>query len=418
MSMYRSIKLRIYPNKHQKKIIDNTLHCCRYIYNLFLTINKLKYDENKPLVHYYEFNKELNYVKKNNDKYKWISNYSSEAISKTISNADRIMSDYIRIQNKFPNFKSRKTVNKESYHFVKSSVHYTDNKNIIKLPILKKIRITNYKYLPDINKIVCGRICREYDRYYVIFVIIKDKKYNIPTGNSLGIDIGIRNYATIYDGISVNLIKHYKSFDRYLKYQDKINLLYKKIHNKCKFNYNKELNRYYDKYHESPDKEKNKELMSNAYQSSRVRVLMNKVISYENKLKNIRKDFILKLCNTLTAIAKPKCITIEDLSIKNILHSEDISSFKLLRKLIHYSNFYTFKRILTEKCEENNIRLRAVMKYIATTKKCSRCGSRLLVHLSDKNVKCNDCCLNIDRDENAAINIYNIPDNKCIILNA
>ena len=91
----------------------------------------------------------------------------------------------------FPRFKSRKYLNKESYFFIKDNIHYI-KKNIIKLPILGKIRITENDYLPDIESISSGRIIREYDKYYVMF-IVKEDKYKLDTSSlELGIDVGIK----------------------------------------------------------------------------------------------------------------------------------------------------------------------------------------------------------------------------------
>ena len=50
----------------------------------------------------------------------------------------------------FPCFKSRKRIKKESFFFIKDNIHFdTGKKNIIKLPILGNVRITQRDYLPE-----------------------------------------------------------------------------------------------------------------------------------------------------------------------------------------------------------------------------------------------------------------------------
>lgn len=67
------------------------------------------------------------------------------------------------------------------------------------------------------------------------------------------------------------------------------------------------------------------------------------------------------------------------------------------------------------KCLEYKVKLRILDRYYPSTKLCSRCGSKKYMSLSDRIYNCPNCGLNIDRDINAAINIYNAKDSDCNI---
>lgn len=330
-------------------------------------------------------------------------------------NMEKSFKEFFKKKKGFPKFKSRKRLNKESYYFIGDSIHYTDNKNIIKLPILKKIRITDSKSLPDINTIISGRIIREYDKYYVLFIYNYDNKQIYLNNTKLGIDLGIKNYVTIYDGNGAYKTNHYKDYERYKYYENKINRLMSIISNKVETNYGKLLNKYYDKHHSTPNEVYKNKMKGNSYNSSRIRLLFNKIRKYNNKLNNIREDFIKKLINTLTAKTKPNCITIEDLDISDMISND---STHTLHKLIMYSNFHYFKSHLINKCKEYGIKLRLLDKYYPSTKRCSICGNKQHISLSDRVFTCKSCGYEIDRDINAAINIYSVKDKKCVILNA
>ena len=78
-----------------------------------------------------------------------------------------------------------------------------------------------------------------------------------------------------------------------------------------------------------------------------------------------------------------------------------------LHRLNQESCFYKFKTQLTNKCKEYGIKLRLVNTRYPSTKLCSNCGSIKDMELSDRIYECDECDMSMDRDENAATNIYN-----------
>ena len=144
-----------------------------------------------------------------------------------------------------------------------------------------------------------------------------------------------------------------------------------------------------------------------SYNTSNIRRIYIKINKIKVKLTNIKDDYIKQLVNWLTTIIKPYQINIEDLDISNMLENDE--SHKLHR-FIGESNFYKFKTLLTNKCKEYGIKLVLVDTHYPSTKRCSCCGKKnKYIRLSDRTFRCPKCGLVIDRDENAAINIYNCP---------
>ena len=78
-----------------------------------------------------------------------------------------------------------------------------------------------------------------------------------------------------------------------------------------------------------------------------------------------------------------------------------------LHRLTQESSFYKFKTHLINKCKEYGIKLRLVNTYYPSTQLCSKCGKKNKLKLEDRIYKCKKCDMSMDRDENAAINIYN-----------
>ena len=90
-------------------------------------------------------------------------------------------------------------------------------------------------------------------------------------------------------------------------------------------------------------------------------------------------------------------------------------TFKINNNKVNKSLYRTSPSLLLNKlinkCKEYNTILN-IIKNELTTQTCSRCGHRYYkeekLTLFDRIYKCNNCGLEIGRDENSAINIFNI----------
>ena len=406
--MIKSIKLRIYPNKTQLKIINDTLSACNSIKNKYLEYNINNYKKNKSFIGGYEFINYVTKLKKEDSKYSWLKGIYAKAIQEAILSKEKAYKSFFNNKKGFPKFKSRKRINKESYYFIDQKHHYyTDNKNIIKLPKLKKIRITSGNKLPDIPTIISGRIIRHYNKYYVMFIYDEDNdnKDIIKNDIKLGIDLGVKDYAIIYDGYECHYYKHFKDTDKYKRLNDRIIKLQRVISKKVEYNYGKKLNEYLNEYHIEPNEIIKNELKGEAYNSSNIRRIFSKINKIKVKLTNIKDNFIKQLVNILTVRIKPSKINIEDLDISNMV--EDNDTTHRLHKMIQESNFYKFRMYLINKCKEYGIKLRLVNTYYPSTQLCSNCGHKNKnIRLIDRTYVCDKCRMVMDRDENSAINIY------------
>lgn len=405
--MNKVYKLRIYPNKSQIKLINETLGCCRRVSNLYIEKEIKYYKETGEFLSGYSFSKIINKLKKTSDTYSWISNYSSKAIKDAILNTEKAFKRFFKKHNGFPKFKSRKRLIKESFFFIKDNIHYTDNKYIIKLPILGKIRITEFNYLPDIYTITSGRIIKEKDKYYVSFIVEEPSKHIYHNDYKLGIDVGIEKYASLYFSTGTNIcINHFKDLPKVKSILNKIESLQKIISNKAEINYGKLLHAYLDKYKEVPNDDIKNKMKGESYNTSCIRKLKRKVSKLYTKITNIRKDFIYKLVYNTVVRTKPHIITMEDLDISEMLQQD---TSKTLHKYISMSGFYMFRTHIIHKCMEYNTELRLANKYFASSKTCSCCGNKKdNLSLSDRTYHCDKCGLEIDRDLNAAINLCNL----------
>ena len=329
------------------------------------------------------------------------------------------LKDSLRIRKDFPKFKSRKRIHKESYFFIKNQFDYITH-NIIKIPILGNIRITQNYDLPNIEDITSGRVIREYSKYYIMLIYEYNNEYLDSTKNSIGIDLGLKNYCVVanssYD-IGARFIKHFKNNPKYKKINDKIIKLQQILSHKVEINYYRLLNKWLDINPTKELSENYKRIMKGeSYNSSQIRKMFKKIRVLKSKLNNIRYDFINKTVHMLTAIIKPRCITVEDLNIMDMIKHNGTKDTKL-HKSIQESSFFTFKTKIMMKCLEYGIKLRMVSQWYPSTKKCFICNHKFKnITLKDRTLYCPNCRIEIDRDINAAYNMLNVKDKYCEIV--
>jgi len=406
----KSYKIRIYPNKNQIKIINQTLGACRWIWNDYLAMNINNHKENKPFLNGQAYSKLLTQWKKYDPKYTWLNDISQKAILKAFMNSEESFKKFFKHMTGFPRFKSKKRNPVRGYYFITEKVKFKHN--YVNLPILKWTKISENSYIPTDKRLCGGTIIKDSDdKYYItirVYHRINDlKEYTeFKHSKGIGIDVGINAYVTGYfkDG---NMFKISKFINdkSIVMYEEEIEKLQRIISNKMEVNYGKILNKYLDSHDGEEPNENQKNIMKAESYSNNCRRLQRKINRYEKKIHNYKKNKIDNLVIRL-AKSKPKYITIEDLSVKNLLENNASSE---LHKYIQDSMFRYFYTKLIEKSIYYDIEIRQANKFFASSKICSNCGSKKKdLTLSDRIYDCPCCGLSIDRDLNAAINLCNL----------
>ena len=394
----KTIKIEIKLNKYQIDKCNRNFGILRYLYNEFIATSVREYNTNKHFVFGYDFDKYVNNTLSLEKP--WIKECSSKARKDTIMNADKTLRKFFKGVCKFPRFKSKKD-KVQSFFFIKDAIHYIDASHI-SIPILKKIKLKERGYLKEyhIPHITSGRVIKEGHKWYVSLYVkdvdIKDKYIPQISSNPLGIDMGVKHYATIYNGDNITKIDNINKCGVIGELEYKITELQKAISNKMEIN-KRNLGYKLNQNIKKGDATK-------IYRSNNIIKLQRRINKYYTRMTNIKIDFIKKLCNALVR-TKPKYITIEDLSISNMLKYSSSSLADKIQKCM----FNYFKFFLNHKCNEYNVELRIANKYFASSKLCCVCGYKNKdIKLSTRIYKCEECGNTMDRDDNAAINLYNL----------
>ena len=381
--MLKSFKTEIKPTQEQIVKINKTIGTCRYLYNFYLAHNKELYDKGEKFMSAKSFSVWLNneYIPDNQDK-SWIKEVSSKAAKRSLENANRAFSSFFKGQSGFPRFKKKSNQDVKMY-FVKTDAKAVIRceRHRIRIPTLGWVRLKEKGYIPTTKQgyvIKSGTVSCKAGRYYVsVLIDVPDTEKTRLNDFGLGIDLGVKEFAVISDGV----IK--KNINKTAKL--------KKLEKKLKRN-----QRCLSRKYEDLKKRNNKMKGEATRQNIQKQVLM--VQKLHHRIDNIRTDYINKTIAEIVK-TKPSYITIEDLNVKGMMKNRHLS------KAVASQKFYEFRTKLEKQCKESGIELRVVDRFYPSSKLCHCCGFiKKDLKLSDRIYKC-DCGYKCDRDFNASLNL-------------
>ena len=381
--MLKSFKTEIKPTQEQIAKINRTIVTCRYLYNFYLAHNKELYDKGEKFMSAKSFSVWLNneYIPDNQDK-SWIKEVSSKAAKQSLENANRAFSRFFKGQSGFPRFKKKSNQDVKMY-FVKTDAKAVIRceRHRIKIPTLGWVRLKEKGYIPTTKQgyvIKSGTVSCKAGRYYVsVLIDVPDTEKTRLNDFGLGIDLGVKEFAVISDGV----IK--KNINKTAKL--------KKLEKKLKRN-----QRCLSRKYEDLKKRNNKMKGEATRQNIQKQVL--KVQKLHHRIDNIRTDYINKTIAEIVK-TKPSYITIEDLNVKGMMKNRHLS------KAVASQKFYEFRTKLEKQCKESGIEVRVVDRFYPSSKLCHCCGFiKKDLKLSDRIYKC-DCGYTCDRDFNASLNL-------------
>ena len=387
-----AVKRELKLNKVETSLLRGNAGFKRFVYNFGLELltaswkfADIKASDNRRL----DAIKQILTLMMDEPQYQWMRKYPSTVYQSAFRDLKDAIKRWRQGLSGFPNKKSKKkgdsfTVYKTSgiYPVIgEPALPFTNRVVInpgkkIKLPGLKEYRLK--EAIPFICSSQTFTVSRTADKWFVSFTLDAEKLPPIihPV-QKIALDLGVKCLATCDDGSKYEMpltTKIAKTKLSKLQWQNRNKILgNRKLGIKASNNAVK----YY-----------------------------REIARQQARIANIRRDTTQKMTTDLSR--KAYIIRIEDLNVKGMLSNHKLAA------AVSNNCFYEIRRQLIYKQSHYGTRVELVDRWYPSSKMCSECGHIQPMKLSDRIFQCqNPVCEYVeDRDQNAAVNLLNAPEDK------
>ncbi len=356
MKILKAYKFRLLPTVEQQYALAQQGGNCRFLWNHFLEMNQNEYAKNKKFIFAHDLITSLPKLKK---EYEWLRESFSQSLQQVGRHFDRALKDCFKNGKGFPAFK-KKAAMRDSFTIPQK---YRIGRTFVFIPKVGEIKWI--KHRPIKGKVKHLTVTQDGELWFCsVTVELKIKQPKRQSNNIVGVDVGLKTFATLSDGTK---IENPKTLNKYQKRLNRANRRLAKLQ---------------------------KDGKNRAKQRIRVAKL-------HRKIRNVRQDFQHKTTHDM--INKYDGFVLEDLNIKGMLKNH------CLARAISDAAWFEWKRQLKYKAEWNNKWFLQIDRFEPSSKTCCECGwYNPNLTLADREFVCMNCGVVNDRDENAAINIRNI----------
>ena len=376
--MLEAVRVALDPTPRQERLLESHAGAARFAYNAGLAhVKDMLERGDKPEWSYYGLRRWWNQAKNTlavdgTTGETWWPENSKEAYNsglESLADALRNFSKSRKGQRKgrrmgFPRFKSKDRA-VPGFAYTTGSFGLIDcDPYALRLPRIGRVHcMENVSKRVDGAKVLRMSVSRHAGRW-MASLTVERKDGPMPTplkGGSVGIDLGVKQLATLSDG---TIIRNPRALDSNLR----------------------RLRR------------EQKNLSRKRKGSNRRREARTRVARLHARVADLRRDLLDK---TTTMLARTYAdISIEDLNVAGMVRNHRLA------RSVEDAAFAEFRRQLEYKTARTGARLHVIDRWYPSSKTCSNCGTvKAKLSLSERVYHCEECGLVIDRDLNAAINI-------------
>jgi len=347
-------KYRLKLKKSQISKLKEQLEICRILYNKGLAERRDAWQNEKRNISLYDQSNKLKLLKQTNPE---INNVYSQCLQQVYTRLDLAFQAFFRRLKRgetpgYPRFKAQGQYSSITYPQYKNSIKLRSDKKLY-IPKLGEVKINWSRPLEGIPKTATISL-RNNKAYITITCDQISSKIQTTNTQTIGIDVGINNFATFSDGTVI------------------------------------ENPRFFEKQQKRLAKEQRRNSKAPSEK------LKNRIAKIHEKIKNQRENFTHQLSRKL--VNTYGTIIIEDLQIGKMLEKHWCS------KQIADAAWNSFFNKLLYKAENAGVTIIKVDPSY-TSQDCSSCGTRVLKNLDQRIHDCPNCKTKMDRDLNAAKNI-------------
>ncbi len=348
-------RFRIYPTPEQENLLNRTFGCVRVVYNRARALREATWTERKERCGFTQTNAMLTALKKQPE-FVWLNEVSSVPLQQALRHLDVAYRNFFQRRARYPKF--RRKDGPQSAEFTKSGFTYRDGR----LKLAKMAEPLDVVWSRDLpSEPTTVTVTREADGCWYVSCRVVATVETLSGGGDVGIDLGLKDFATLSTGEKIANPCHLA------KRQRRLARLQRRLSKKAKG---------------SKNRAKAKLKVARAHVSVR----------------HARSNFLHQLSTRL--IRENQTVCVETLSVNGMLRA------KLHSRSIADAGWSEFNRMLAYKAVWYGRKVVKIDRFYPSTKTCSGCGA--IEHgltLADRGWTCPGCGSFHDRDLNAARNI-------------
>lgn len=333
--------------------------CARFAYNYALSLKIKTWETEKKNISQFDLCKIFPKLKKEKET-AWLSDVCSHSLQYEMANLNTAYTNFFRSKKGFPKFKSKR--DHKSYS---TNVNIVIRDNSVRLPKIGYVRAKISR--PVVGRIVKATVSQTATGKYFVSLLCDDgcdlaKKIPVTEDGTIGIDLGIKYFATISNGEKIPNPRHYeKSISRLRRAQRKLSRRKKESNNRAK--------------------------------------QRRKLARVHEQVANRRRDFHHKLSTRLVRDNQTNAIALETLSVSGMQKN------RRLARHISDAGWSSFVSMIEYKAERVGKTVLRIGRFEPSSKLCS-CGVlNQSLKLSQRKWTCESCGVTHDRDVLAAQNI-------------
>lgn len=366
--MNKSFQYRLYPTPKQQSLLAKTFGHNRFVWNRCLESRNQLYKNQKKSTNWVNLANGLVQLKKDHP---FLKEANSQTYQQTLKHQDKAFKAFFQNPRQFG---FPKTKNRKSKQSVTIPQHIKINMESGYTTICKIGNIPTIFHRPLEGKVQHATISKtRAGNYYISFCCKLDKKVKkqpVTPETTIGIDVGLKDFAVLSNGIKVANPKFLKTSQVRLKHEQR--------------------------------KHSRKSKGSKGREKQRIRL-----VKLSEHIANQRKDFLQKLTTSIVNDSQVNSIVVEDLNTKGMMKNHKLAG------AIGDVGWNEFSRMLQYKCEWNGKNFLQIGRFEPSSKTCSACGFvNKELTLKERSWLCPSCGREHDRDINAAINIKNMKLNS------
>ncbi|HEY3955290.1 MAG TPA: RNA-guided endonuclease TnpB family protein [Streptosporangiaceae bacterium] len=359
--MRTAYRCRLYPDQAQQAVLARTFGCVRVVWNRTLAARNARYAAERKGASYAETDRALTVMKKEPG-LAFLNEVSSVPLQQALRHQHAAFAAFFAKRARYPRFKSRRG---------RQSASYTRSAFTLRGGVLRLAKMSDpLRFVwswPDVEVAALNptsvTVSREpCGRWFVTLHADVPDPVPLPaTGAAVGVDLGVRDFASTSDGTKMPNPRHLaRKACNLARYQRRLARCQRGSANRAK--------------------------------------ARAKVARAHRKVRAAREDFLHRASTQL--IRDNDTIVIEDLAVKNMVRNHSLA------KVISDCGWGEFRRQLEYKCQRAGRRLIVIDRWYPSSKTCSACGHRLAeLSLGTRHWVCPSCGTRHDRDVNAAKNI-------------